>query len=158
MNGLSHPKIMIGAYLSLPEEMRRTLNLPLELVGNVGNYPDYFDDPTRPVEQKKAIDPDWETYTVYPEELEAPMLHFFPAPPSEQWKRIGIYTYLLKRMTVSFREKKYSDFIPKNYGCNSFKALMEKLQPVLQKYAPVTGADGTTMYLTRTRGGKNDRR
>lgn len=55
-------------------------------------------------------------------------------------------------------KQKYSDFIPKNYGCNSFKALMEKLQPVLQKYAPVTGADGTTMYLTRTRGGKNDRR
>ncbi len=56
-------------------------------------------------------------------------------------------------------KQKYSDFIPKNYGCNSFKGLMEKLLPVLQKYAPVTGADGTTMYLTRAaREGKDRRR
>ena len=141
MNGLSHPKIMIGAYLSLPEEMRRTLNLPLELVGNVGNYPDYFDDPTRPVEQKRAIDPDWETYTVYPEELEAPMLHFFPAPPSEQWKRIGIYTYLLKRMTVSFREKKYSDFI-KFSGCLSH-AMGDATQPAH------IGPDSSNVFLSQ---------
>ena len=127
MNGRSHPKIMIGAYLSLPEEMRRTLNLPLDLVGNVGNYPDYFDDPTRPAEQKRQIDPEWEKYTVYPDELEARMLHFFPAPPSDQWKRIGVYTYLLKRMTGAFREKNYSDFI-KFAGCLSH-AMGDATQP-----------------------------
>ena len=127
MNGRSHPKIMIGAYLSLPEEMRRTLNLPLDLVGNVGNYPDYFDDPTRPAEQKRQIDPEWEKYTVYPEKLEARMLHFFPAPPSDLWKRIGVYTYLLKRMTGAFREKNYSDFI-KFAGCLSH-AMGDATQP-----------------------------
>ncbi len=46
-------------------------------------------------------------------------------------------------------KQKYSDFIPKNYGCNSFKNLMEKLLPVLQKYAVGTETDGTTIYLTR---------
>ncbi len=48
-------------------------------------------------------------------------------------------------------KQKYSDFIPKNFGCNSFKSLMEKLLPALQKYAVMTEADGTTMYLTRAR-------
>ena len=56
-------------------------------------------------------------------------------------------------------KQKYSDFIPKNYGCNSFKNLMEKLLPVLHKYAVCTEQDGTTMYLTRApREGKNHRR
>ena len=48
-------------------------------------------------------------------------------------------------------KQKYSDFIPKNFGCNSFKSLMEKLLPALQKYSVMTESDGTTMYLTRAR-------
>ena len=46
-------------------------------------------------------------------------------------------------------KQKYSDFIPKNFGCNSFKKLMEKLMPYLKKYSIGTDADGTTMYLCR---------
>ncbi len=46
-------------------------------------------------------------------------------------------------------KQKYSDFIPKNFGCNSFKKLMEKLMPYLKKYTIGTDADGTTMYLYR---------
>ncbi len=141
MNGRSHPKIMIAAYLSLPEEMRRTLNLPLELVGETGNYPDYFDDPTRPAEKKKQIDPDWEKYTVYPDGLEARMLHFFPAPPSDQLKRIGIYTYLFKRMTESFRENKYVDFI-KFSGCLSH-AMGDATQPAH------IGPDPNNLFLSQ---------
>ena len=57
---------MIGAWNSLPEEMRRMPDISPELVGNAGNYPDYFDDPTRPDHDKEQIDPDWKTYTFYP--------------------------------------------------------------------------------------------
>ena len=46
-------------------------------------------------------------------------------------------------------KQKYSDFIPKNFGCNSFKKMMEKLTPYLKKYSIGTEADGTTMYLYR---------
>lgn len=46
---------------------------------------------------------------------------------------------------------KYSDFIPKNFGCNSFKKLMEKLMPYLKKYSIGTEADGTSLYLYRSK-------
>ena len=46
-------------------------------------------------------------------------------------------------------KQKYSDFIPKNFGCNSFKKMMEKLTPYLKKYSIGTEGDGTTMYLYR---------
>ena len=48
-------------------------------------------------------------------------------------------------------KQKYSDFIPKNFGCNSFKKLMDKLLPCLKKYSVGTEADGTTIYLVRSR-------
>ena len=48
-------------------------------------------------------------------------------------------------------KQKYSDFIPKNFGCNSFKKLMDKLLPCLKKYAVGTEADGNTIYLVRSR-------
>ena len=46
-------------------------------------------------------------------------------------------------------KQKYSDFIPKNFGCNSFKKMMEKLMPYLKKYSIGTAPDGTSMYLYR---------
>lgn len=51
-------------------------------------------------------------------------------------------------------KQKYSDFLPKNFGCNSFKKLMEKLMPYLKKYSIGTASDGTTMYLYRSTGKK----
>ena len=48
-------------------------------------------------------------------------------------------------------KQKYSDFIPKNFGCNSFKKLMDKLLPCLKKYSVGTEADGNTIYLVRSR-------
>ena len=47
-------------------------------------------------------------------------------------------------------KQKYSDFLPKNFGCNSFKKMMEKLMPYLKKYSIGTAADGTSMYLYRS--------
>lgn len=47
-------------------------------------------------------------------------------------------------------KQKYSDFIPKNFGCNSFKKMMEKLMPYLKKYSIGTASDGTSMYLYRS--------
>ena len=46
-------------------------------------------------------------------------------------------------------KQKHADFIPKNYECNSFKKLMEKILPTLNKYESFTEVDGTTMYLKR---------
>ena len=51
-------------------------------------------------------------------------------------------------------KQKYSDFVPKNFGCNSFKKLMDMLMPCLKKYAVGTEADGTTIYLYRNRGAR----
>ena len=48
-------------------------------------------------------------------------------------------------------KQKYSDFIPKNFGCNSFKKMMEKLMPYLKKYSIGTASDGTSMYLYRSK-------
>ena len=48
-------------------------------------------------------------------------------------------------------KQKYSDFVPKNFGCNSFKKLMEKLLPLFKRYAIGTEADGTTMFLVRSK-------
>lgn len=48
-------------------------------------------------------------------------------------------------------KQKHADFIPKNYECNSFKKLMEKILPSLKKYESFTDVDGTTMYLKRMR-------
>lgn len=53
-------------------------------------------------------------------------------------------------MISSEMKQKYSDFIPKNFGCNSFKKMMEKLMPYLKKYSIGTAADGTSMYLYRS--------
>lgn len=44
-------------------------------------------------------------------------------------------------------KNKYSDFIPINYGCKTFKELIEKLTPHLDSYA--VGRDGVVMYLSK---------
>ena len=46
-------------------------------------------------------------------------------------------------------KQKYSDFVPKNFGCNSFKKLMEKLLPCLKRYEIGTENGGTTMFLVK---------
>ena len=51
-------------------------------------------------------------------------------------------------------KQKYSDFVPKNFGCNSFKKVMDKLMPCLKKYSVGTEADGTTISLYRNREGR----
>lgn len=38
---------------------------------------------------------------------------------------------------------------PKNFGCSSFKKLMEKLLPALGRYEVGTGANGSPMFLAR---------
>lgn len=86
-----------------------------------------------------------------------------PAPPQEEVldnKRKSDLHNIIDRLIdnsgkaffaqiSSEMKQKYSDFIPKNFGCNSFKKMMEKLMPYLKKYSIGTNADGTTMYLYR---------
>ena len=87
-----------------------------------------------------------------------------PAPPQEQEmldnKRKSDLHNIIDRLIdnngkaffaqiSSEMKQKYSDFIPKNFGCNSFKMMMEKLMPYLKKYGIGTAPDGTSMYLFR---------
>lgn len=46
-------------------------------------------------------------------------------------------------------KNKFADFIPKNFGCSSFKQLIEKFLRKLGDYDIRTGEDGLAMYLVR---------
>lgn len=141
MNGTSHANIMRGAYAALPEEIRRIINQPEKLIGDAGNYPDFFDDPTVSEEEKYRIDPEWKKYTVYPGYLPARHLHFISAPVSCQFERIPVYTYLFEQMITSCREENYSDFI-KFSGCLSH-AMGDATQPAH------IGPDSNNLFISQ---------
>ncbi|MEG1612703.1 MAG: NYN domain-containing protein [Clostridia bacterium] len=44
-------------------------------------------------------------------------------------------------------KNKYSDFIPKNYGCKSMKEFMNKVMENNKKYKIETDTDGTTLFI-----------
>ena len=127
MNGISHSNIMLSAYKRLPENMRNTINQPEELIKIAGNYPDLFDCPTNPEEDKNKIDPNWRKYCIYPETFPAKGLHLLPWPITEEFYHIPVYQYYFTRMIESLREKNYADFI-KFSGCLSH-AMGDSTQP-----------------------------
>lgn len=118
MNAVSHAGIMRGAFQALPETIRSRINVSEEMIERAGNYPDLFDDPSVPPEKKRETDPQWEKYIVYPEGLPARSLHFVPAPCTEQFPRIPVYEYLLKRMMEAWKNGNFDDFV-KFSGCLS---------------------------------------
>lgn len=67
---------------------------------------------------------------------------------------------LYARISLEMKNK-FSDFVPKNYGCRSLKELMKKIIEHIGCYSIRTDADGTTMFLTAdehgNRSGKDNR-
>jgi hypothetical protein len=118
MNGIAHTNIMKGAFARLPQDMQTNLASVVPLLETVGNYPDYFDDPTRPLDKKREIDPDWERFCVYPDELAGKGLHFWPCGVTDQAGRTPLTLYLMSRALDSYRAGNLEDFI-KFIGCLS---------------------------------------
>ena len=118
MNGYSHANIMIGAVDALPVAYRELLEPMRGLLADVANYPDYFDDPTRPVADKERIDPEWRRFCVFPESMAGPFLHAWPYSNDEQAKRRPITTYWMELAIAAWHEGDRASFI-KFMGCLS---------------------------------------
>lgn len=118
MNTQAHANILTGAFHVLPEYIREQLACDSQLLYLAGNYPDYFDDPTRPADQKTAIDPDWKRYCLFPDYLKAQAMHFWPGHISDQYSRIPMLDYLLQQMVECARRHDNVAFI-KFSGCIS---------------------------------------
>ncbi|MCC6240425.1 MAG: NPCBM/NEW2 domain-containing protein [Phycisphaerales bacterium] len=78
MNGEAHRRIMKAALGALPENEQKILALTMDQVPDAGNYPDFFDDPTRPEADKNAIDPEWRRFCRFPSNLAAAAMHHWP--------------------------------------------------------------------------------
>lgn len=127
MHEPAHANIMIGAYEALPEKYRKMLNADQALLYDAGNYPDYFDDPTRQEEKKNAIDTEWRKYCEYPPSLPAKFMHFWPTSLFDQNARRPLYEYLLGQMLHSLKSGDNASFI-KFAGCLSH-AMGDSTQP-----------------------------
>jgi hypothetical protein len=90
MNATAHGDIMTGAFDSLPARWRQPLEPLRPLLNQVANYPDYFDDPTRPESDKARIDPQWMRFCCFPPAMDGGNLHAWPHPNSQQdcWRPI----------------------------------------------------------------------
>lgn len=53
---------------------------------------------------------------------------------------------LFARIAMEMKNK-FSDFVPRNYGCRSLKELITRAKPLLSAYEINTDSDGTTMFL-----------
>ena len=118
MNGKAHNMIFQNAVVALPDDMQKVFTPYPELLNIVGNYPDIFDDPTRPEDGKNKIDPEWQKYCIYPEELAGKALHFWPNGSDQQHERKPLSEYLLQKMIDAYRKEDFTDFI-KFAGCLS---------------------------------------
>ena len=118
MNFEAHNIIFKNAVAALPEDMRKVFKPYPELLELAGNYPDLFDDPTRPEDEKIKIDPEWQKYCVYPDELAGKTFHFWPTGIDKQHERKPLSKYLLQKMIDTYKEEKFADFI-KFSGCLS---------------------------------------
>ena len=118
MNFEAHNIIFKNAVAALPEDMRKVFKPYPELLDLAGNYPDLFDDPTRPEDEKIKIDPEWQKYCVYPDELAGKAFHFWPTGIAQQHERKPLSEYLLQKMINAYKEGNFADFI-KFSGCLS---------------------------------------
>ena len=117
MNAFSHREIMRNAFDFLPKKYRKAGILTPEKIADTGNYPDYFDDPTKPDAEKKKLDPQWRKYTFYPKGTGTEKLHFFPIGKSHYEKQ-KLYACMLTRIWKAFANGEYEDFV-KYMGCFS---------------------------------------
>jgi NPCBM/NEW2 domain len=118
MNALAHNNIMTGAFAALPGDLRSPLESVRPLLSVVGNYPDLFDDPTKPDETKDAIDSEWRRFCCFPETMLGRSLHRWPALISDQPAFQPIVRHWLQGAIDAYRVGDFSTFI-KFIGCLS---------------------------------------
>ena len=83
-----------------------------------GNYPDYFDDPTRQDSAKSAIDPQWKRFCCLNPYFGMDGQHFWPAHQEETLQRIPLMEWYFENMINALRSCAYEDFV-KFSGCLS---------------------------------------
>jgi len=109
---------MIGAFNALPVSWREALEPQRPLLPQVGNYPDYFDDPSKPDEKKDAIDPEWRRFCLFPSGMEAKCLHHWPHSINEQNAFRPVIEYWLQQAIDAYRANDAVGFV-KFIGCLS---------------------------------------
>lgn len=118
MNGTAHPIILRGAIASLPEPLGTMLASAEARLPEVANYPDIFDDPTRPEAKKDAVDADWRRFCVFPENLAGRCLHRWPHPNTEQAMWSPVTEHWASQAIEAWRGDDLPGFI-KFIGCLS---------------------------------------
>ncbi|MDD3155382.1 MAG: NPCBM/NEW2 domain-containing protein [Victivallaceae bacterium] len=118
MNEQAHANIFRSAIAALQPELGRRCSGEEELLFRAPNYPDYFDDPTRPEPDKCKIDPQWRKFCDLSGDFAFAGLHFFPAPMTDQYSRMALYTHYFQRMETSYRSGCDRDFV-RYAGCLS---------------------------------------
>lgn len=118
MNFDAHNIIFQNAVAVLPENIRKVFTPYPELINIAANYPDIFDDPSKPEKEKIKADPEWKKYCIYPDELAGRALHFWPYGINQQHERRSLNQYLLEQMTAAYKSGHIQDFI-KFSGCLS---------------------------------------
>ena len=118
MNGQAHANILLGAYGALPEPLRKALAPVEALLPQVANYPDLFDDPTRSVEDKATLDPEWRRFCVLPATLPGRCLHGWPHPNTAQAQWRPITEHWLSEAIDAWRRQDLPGFA-KFIGCLS---------------------------------------
>jgi len=104
MNADAHVAIARGALQALPTAWRELLQPHAHALFAAANYPDLFDDPTRPEADKDAIDPQWRRYTRFPDRLAAQAMHFWPTPIFDQEHACPMLAHLLGSAIAAWRD------------------------------------------------------
>jgi hypothetical protein len=118
MNGIAHQNILRSAFSVQPEELQEHL-VPVEAANpQASNYPDIFDDPTKPETEKDILDPDWRSFCLFPENMDGRNLHAWPHPNTKQTLWRPVTEHLLSRAVGAWRNDDLTAFV-KFIGCMS---------------------------------------
>jgi hypothetical protein len=102
----------------LPEPLRTTFASVEALLPDAANYPDIFDNPTRPDAVKASVDADWRRFCVFPDNLAGRCLHTWPHPNTEQAMWRPVTEHWVSQAMASWRGGDLPGFV-KFIGCLS---------------------------------------
>ena len=119
MNADAHAIIMLAAFEMLDEQLRAALASQRDLLADAGNYPDIFDNPTKPDAEKDPVDPDWRRFCRFPDDLPGPCMHMWPKHPvTQQQHRRPMIEHLLRSASDALAGGENDAFV-KFVGCLS---------------------------------------
>lgn len=118
MNKNAHNIIFQHGVAALPRDMRKIFEPYPELLDMVGNYPDFFDDPSKTDAERCGIDPQWSKYCIFPDTLAGRTMHSWPDSFAQQLERQPLSRYYFEQMIGNYKNECYADFI-KFAGCFS---------------------------------------